>query len=84
MATKTHKQVAERFKLQLAELCEQYDITIISASPIQVEIEPVYDKEAALYKEYGAVFDIGQRFDKTSADKIRELIEKSDWPSHTR
>ena len=84
MATLTHEQVANRFKLELAELCKQYNITIISDSDILVEVEPVYDKSRDVYTEFGAEFNIGKRFDRHTADKIKESIEKEVWPSHTR
>ena len=80
----THKQVTERFKLDLAELCERHNILITSESDIQVEIDPVYITKSGLYTEYGAEFSIGRRFDKESASEIRANITKSDWPTHTR
>ena len=84
MATMTHKQVTERFKLDLAALCEKHNILITSDSNIHVEIDPVYITERGIYTEFGAEFDIGTRFDKDAAKEIRAKIEKTDWPSHTR
>ena len=84
MATLTHKQVTNRFKLDLAELCAKHNIIITSESDIQVEIEPVYITERGIYTEFGADFSIGKRFDKTSADSIKAKIAQSDWSTHTR